>query len=122
MCEPMVVGASIASLTSIVLLNIIRSVKLYSLAKFLPLSKNLLKPLVTSAGLIFLIYISARNFLDVTFWMLPILFVLFLGLYGLSILLTKSFDREDIIMLLAIEERLGLNLTSIKKILKRFVK
>lgn len=118
----MVVGASIASLTSIVLLNIIRSVKLYSLAKFLPLSKNLLKPLVTSAGLIFLIYISARNFLDVTFWMLPILFVLFLGLYGLSILLTKSFDREDIIMLLAIEERLGLNLTSIKKILKRFVK
>ena len=117
-----IVGASIASLTSIVLLNIIRSAKLYSLAKFHPLSANLLKPLVTSVGLIFLIYILARNFLDVTFLILPILFVLFLGLYGLSILLTKSFDREDIMMLLAIEERLGLNLTSIKGILKRFVK
>jgi O-antigen/teichoic acid export membrane protein len=117
-----IVGASVASLTSIVLLNIFISVKLYSLVKFHPLSRNLLKPSMTSIGLIFLIYILARNFLDVTFWMLPIFFVLFLGLYGLLILLTKSFDNEDIMMLLAVEERLGLNLTSIKRILKRFVK
>ena len=117
-----IVGASVASLTSIVLLNIFISVKLYLLVKFHPLSRNLLKPSVTSIGLIFFIYILARNFLDVTFWMLPIFFVLFLGLYGLLILLTKSFDNEDIMMLLAIEEKLGLNLTPIKRILKRFVK
>lgn len=118
-----IVGASIASLISHVLGGTIKSVKLYSLAKFQPLSKNLLKPMVTSTGLIFLIYFLVKTFFDVTPpWMLPILLVAFLGLYGLTILFTRSFDREDIAMLLAIEERLGLNLTLIKGILKRFVK
>lgn len=115
-----IVGASIASLIAIALVNIIRAVKLYSLTKAQPLSKNLLKPMVTSTGLISLIYILTKGVV-ITLWMLPLLFILFLGIYGLSILLTKSFDREDTRMLLAIEERLGLNLTLIKGFLKRFI-
>lgn len=116
-----IVGAAIASIAALILGKIIASVRVYSLAKVQPLSKNLVKPMLTSIGLIFLIYILARSFLDITLWMLPILFILFLGLYGLSILLTKSFGREDIMILLAIEQRLGLKLTLIKKILARFL-
>ena len=57
----------------------------------------------------------------IPFWLLLMLFVIFLGTYGVSILFTKSFDKEDIMMLLTIEKRLGMNLTSIKNILKRFI-
>ena len=41
--------------------------------------------------------------------------------YGLSVLFVKSFEEEDIMILLTIEKRLGMDLASIKRILKRFV-
>jgi hypothetical protein len=50
-----------------------------------------------------------------------VLFSLFLVSYGLSMLFTKSFDEEDIMILLTIENRLGIDLALIKRILKRFV-
>jgi hypothetical protein len=53
--------------------------------------------------------------------MLPLLFILYYGIYGLAILLTKSFDQEDIAMLLAIEGRVGMNLSFVKRIIRRFL-
>jgi len=53
--------------------------------------------------------------------MLPLFFILFLAIYGLSLLLTKSFDNEDIMLLLAIEKRTGIDATLIKNILRRFI-
>ena len=49
------------------------------------------------------------------------LFILYYSIFGLAILFTKSFDKEDIAMLLSMEKRLGLNLTTIKNILKKFI-
>jgi hypothetical protein len=53
--------------------------------------------------------------------MLPLLFILFIVIYGLSLLLTKSLDNEDNVILLGIEKKMGINLKRIKKILKRFM-
>jgi len=50
-----------------------------------------------------------------------VLFVLYCGIYGLATLLTKSFDKEDIAMLLEVEKRSGINIAPLKKILKRFL-
>jgi hypothetical protein len=50
-----------------------------------------------------------------------VLFLLFLISYGLSVLFAKSFEEEDVMILLTIEKRLGMDLASIKRILKRFV-
>ena len=116
-----IVGAAIASITAITSINLIRCWKLYSLSGAQPLSKNLIKPTLASLGLIFLIYFISREFLTVTFWMLPLLFILYCAIYGLAILFTKSFDQEDIIMLLAIEKRTGVNAAQIKKILSKFL-
>jgi hypothetical protein len=63
----------------------------------------------------------SKNLLTVTPWMLPLLFILFFVIYSISLLLTKSFDSEDIMILLEIEKRMGINLKTIKKILKRFM-
>jgi len=114
-------GAAIASVAAITSINVIRCWKLYSLSKTQPLSKNLLKPTLASLALVFLFQFIFVNFVIIVWWMLPLLFILYCGIYGLAILLTRSFDREDIVMLLAIEERLGINLTAVKKILKKFL-
>lgn len=116
-----IAGAAIATTVSAELMKIIRGIKLYSLTGIQPLSKNLVKPALTSTGLIIIIYFIVTNFLQVTFWMLPIIFILFYGLYAISMLFTKSFDQEDIAMLLKIEKRTGINASTIKRRLKRFL-
>jgi len=115
-----IAGAAVASTFSLTLANIILSVKLYQISKIHPFTRNYLKPIVISVIAAFIIYFIAHNFLTVTFWMLPILFVLFLIVYGLALLFTKSFDREDIDILLVMEKRFGINFQIIKKLLGRF--
>jgi len=117
-----IVGAAIASVTAQTSINLIRCWKLYSLSKAQPLSKNLLKPTLASLGLIFLIHFISQNFLTITLWMLPLLFILYYAIYSLATLFTRSFDQEDITMLVAIEKRTGVSAAPIKKILSKFLK
>ena len=114
-------GAAIAYAAAINVLPLTYCWKVYRLAKALPLSKNLLKPTLASIALVFVFQYIFRNFVTVSWWMLPLLFILYYGIYGLAILLTKSFDQEDIAMLLAIETRAGVNLSFVKRILRRFL-
>ena len=115
-----IAGAAFASLTSYCATNILSSTKLYQLSKIHPFTRNYVKPIGISIILLGLLY-AFTSYLKVEFWMLPPLLFLFLFGYGLLLLLTRSFDREDIDMILAIEKKAGVNATSIKKILKRFV-
>jgi len=116
-----IVGAAIASAISLALANIIRTVKLYSLCRAHPLSKNLLKPAVICIALAFLIQAVARHFLSINWWLLVVLFVVYIGIYGLATLFSKSFDKEDIAVLLEIEKRSGINMAPLKRILRRFM-
>ena len=116
-----IIGAAIASAFAVAMANIIISIKLYQFSKIHPLTKNYLKPIIISILVTFIIYIVAKKFLIVTFWTLFVLFVLFLLIYALLLLLTKSFDNEDVMILLEIEKRFGMNLTLIKRFLKRFM-
>jgi O-antigen/teichoic acid export membrane protein len=117
-----IVGAAIASAASLAVINVLNSTWLYLLFRIHPFTKNYIKPILTSVLLVFVIFTLVRSIVDgIPFWLLLLLLIIFMGAYGLSILLTKSFDKEDMMMLLAIEERLGMNLTAIKKILRRFV-
>lgn len=115
------IGAAIASVVSITVVNIIRSLRLYSLSKAQPLSRNLFKPVIISVALACLIQVLIQNFTAVTWWMLPLLFILYYGIYGLAMIFTKSLDKEDIALLLEIEKRSGIKATPIKKILDRFL-
>jgi O-antigen/teichoic acid export membrane protein len=116
-----IVGAAISSVTSVTLVNILRSVKLYSLCRAQPFSKNLLKPLVICIVLAFIIQALAHHFLVINWWLLVILFIVYLGIYGLATLFTRSFGKEDIALLLEIERRSGINAAPLKKLLRRFI-
>ncbi len=115
-----IVGAAIASASTCFILAIIVSLSVYQFSAIHPFTRNYLKSIIISIGVIFIIYIG-KNLLMVTFWMLLVLFILFIVVYTLLLLLTKSFDDEDIMLILEIEKRLGINLTVIKRFLRRFV-
>ena len=81
-----------------------------------------MKPVVVSLALIPAISILARNaFASLSVVVLILFFILFLAIYILSILVTRSFDNEDIVILLLIEKRLGIDAGPVKRLLKRFV-
>jgi O-antigen/teichoic acid export membrane protein len=114
-------GAAIASAVSLILINIIVTAKLYSHYRVQPLSKNLLKPLILSIGLAFLFQLVVNSFITVTWWMLPLLFILYYAIYGIATVLTRSFDEEDIALFLQIEKRSGINAAPLKKLLRKFI-
>jgi O-antigen/teichoic acid export membrane protein len=115
-----IIGASIASAFSLIVAKILNVIKLYRFFDVHPFNKNYLKIAGLSVMFLFVFYILS-SLVIMSFWMFMALFLLFLVSYGLSVLFTKSFDDEDIMILLTIEKRLGLDLASIKRILKRFV-
>ena len=115
-----IIGASIASAFSLIVAKILNMIKLYNFFKVHPFSKNYLK--ITGLLVMFLVvFYILRNLVVMSLWMFMALFLLFLVSYSLSVLFTKSFDEEDIMILLTIEKRLGIDLASIKRILKRFI-
>jgi O-antigen/teichoic acid export membrane protein len=116
-----ITGAAIASLVSYFAANVFCSVKLYQLSKIHPFTRNYLKPVIACLVIVAIIFVLSRSLLVVSYWMLPIIFILFLVVYGLSLLLTRSIDKEDIALLLAMERRLGMNLSGVKKIFRKFL-
>lgn len=113
-------GAALASALTYAVTNAIVSLRLYCGYKIHPFTKNYIKPAVLSIAVAMLIYHAVRN-VTLVWWMLIVLFVLFVVVYFISLLITRSFDREDIMLMLSIEQRLGLNLDWAKRFLRRFV-
>ncbi|MHA1665398.1 MAG: flippase, partial [Candidatus Njordarchaeales archaeon] len=109
-----------ASLIAYFVANILNSTKLYQLSGIHPFTWNYLKPIGISIILLALIYVLVSHF-EVKLWILLIFLLIFLLSYFILLLLTKSFDKEDIEMFLAMEERMGANLKVVKGLLRRFV-
>ncbi|NJE06960.1 flippase [Thermococcus sp. M39] len=114
-----IVGAAIATAVSYFVANVFRSFWLYQKTKIHPFSWNYVKPLVISFVLLGLIQ-SLHLRVSSIWYAIPIL-VVFLAVYFFLVLLSRSVDKEDVELFLAIERKLGIDLGIIKKILKRFV-
>ena len=114
-----IIGAAFASLFAYCLSNILSSTKLYQLSKIHPFTRNYVKPVGISIVLIIIVSFFVSYF-KIGVWALLILLVIILLSYFVTLLLTKSFDREDLEMFLAIEKRLGIDLGRINRILRKF--
>ncbi len=116
-----ITGAAIASASTYVTVNTLISSKLYKNYGIHPFTRNYIKPMLVSLGVVALIYYISKALLNIGGWMLLILFVVFVTIYFFSLLVTRSFDKEDIAIMLAIEQRLGINLSWAKRILRKFI-
>jgi len=114
-------GAAIASVISVIFINILKCFKVYLKTGVQPISKNLIKPSLTSLGIIIIIHVLIQNFLTIDIWMVIILFVLYSIIFFFATAITKSFDPEDLVMLQMLETKTGIKLSSIQKIIRKFI-
>jgi len=112
-------GAAVATTTSYVIGNILNSLRLYQRTKIHPFSWNYVKPLIISFVLLGIV--KSMHLKVHSIWYAILILIVFLVVYFLLVLLSKSVDKEDVELLLAIEKRLGINLEIIKKALRKFI-
>lgn len=112
-------GAAIATAVTYIFLNIAALMQVYRISAMHPFSRNYVKLLTSSLGL--LGGFSVFGYGSVSYWILPLVFMLCVVSYVLIVVVTKSFDREDIVLLKTLEKRTGLNLTWLKRILSKFI-
>ena len=112
-------GAATATACTYVFLNLLALTEVYIITKMHPFSRNYVKPLVSSAFLL-VVYAGLFRFMpDIPYWMLPAIFILFCGSYVVMVFITRSFDREDMMMAATVEKKTGVNLTWLRRILKK---
>ena len=109
-----IIGAAIASAISLTVINMIKSAQIFHMHKIHPFTKNYLKPVVTSTTLIFVIYLFVKHLFSVpiSIWTLILLLLLFLAAYSVCLVITRSFDREDIMMIQEMGKVVGINTRS----------
>lgn len=114
-----IIGAAIASAVSLGMINVLKSAQIFRMHKIHPFTKNYLKPMILSTVVIFVIYSLVNPVHSV--WVLISLFFLFMAIYGVSLIITRSLDEEDIMMFLKLEKLTGIDASYVKRILKRFM-
>jgi O-antigen/teichoic acid export membrane protein len=112
-------GAATATAVSYIAGNTLISSKLYRKTKIHPFSLNYIKPLLISFALLIMIQMLHLEITSIWF-AIPIL-VVFLIVYFLLVLFSKSVDKEDVELFLEVERKLGIEMEIVKKILRRFV-
>jgi O-antigen/teichoic acid export membrane protein len=115
-----IIGASVATAASYATVSFINAYVLYRHSKIHPITLGYIKPIIGSAVIGLIIYGVVKTLPFFYFWMLPLYFMLFLIGYFVSLLLTRSLDREDIAMFEAISEKTGLEMKFIRKLIYRF--
>ncbi len=114
-----IIGAAIASASSFSAVAALKSAQIFWMHGLHPFTGNYLKPVAASGVFVSAIYLVVGPVHFV--WMLAVLFFIFMAVYGISLIITKSLDEEDAMMFIEMERMTGIEATRAKKILKRFI-
>jgi len=114
-----IMGAALATTVSYIIISAMNSFALYKASRIHPVTFSYLGPMLGSVIAGLAVYALAKT-LPLHFWMMPVYLILFLGGYVITLLLTKSIEREDIFLFESVANRAGLELHWIKTILNRF--
>jgi O-antigen/teichoic acid export membrane protein len=109
-------GAAIATVLSYSLHNIYYSIVLYATSGIHPFTLNYIRPVAGSAVIGIVMYIIVKS-LPFHMWMLPLYGVMFLGIYIVSIILTRSIDKEDLALFEEVSRKTGLEMAFLRKFL-----
>ena len=116
-----ITGAAIATASSYVLVNIVLLIFAYRIGRMQPYKMSYLKPLFASVISVSVVYVATKYVMGVSFFVLAVMFFVFLLLYFFLLLLFKSFDEEDLMIMGAIDERLGMKSDWVRKIMRKFI-
>jgi len=116
-----IIGAAIATAISTTYYSMIKVKKLKDISGIHPIRNQIIKPIILSTMLGFFLVYLLRYFFPINIILVAISVVSFYVIFLFSMVYTKSISNDDIKLLLLVEKRLGLNLTRIKNLLKKFV-
>lgn len=114
-------GAAVATVISYLLLNVAYSTQLYTRTGIHPFSASLFKPATVALVSIGGIYAIASTLVAISLPVAAFLFALFLSIHAVVILRFGGVEREEIVLVLDLEERLGVDLGPAKTLAKRFL-
>jgi O-antigen/teichoic acid export membrane protein len=114
-------GAATASVTALAFWQVLCCLKLYSVGRIHPFSQNLLKPLGVALGVVVVLYYTLLPSFHGTYLTLPLFFLLFVALYGLALLFTRSLDEQDLDLATTIADKIGIDIEWVKQIMMKFV-
>lgn len=116
-----IIGAAIATGISIVSINIIRTYKLYLISGIHPFKLDNIKPVISTT------FFGSIIVLTLTITPLPntfqaiLAFILLSLLFLLMLFVTRSVSQQDLKIIIIVEKKIGINLSFLKRLLKRFV-
>jgi O-antigen/teichoic acid export membrane protein len=114
-------GAAIATGSSIVLMCFLYLFFVYRIARMQPFRVGYMKPLFASVIAVSVVYMITKYMIGVSLFSLAGMFFVFLALYFLLLLFFKSFEEEDLMIMRAIDQRLGTKSDWVREIIKRFL-
>ena len=114
-------GAAIATGISFALMSIFYFFFVFKIGEIQPFRKNYLKPVAASAVAVSVVYAVTKYIVGTSFFSLIVMFIVFLGLYFFLLLIFKSFEEEDLMIMRAIDQRLGTKSDWVRKIIQRFL-
>ncbi len=110
-------GAAIATASTMILVNILFVSISYRLMKFVPLTRRLVKIFLAGASAMFILYTATGIFNDKSeIITLAIIIFSYLVLYGIILVMLRSFDEEDVEVIRLLEKKLGFRIPLIRKL------
>ena len=114
-------GAAMATAFSVLFVDIFSFLVVYKIAKIQPFRVSFLKPIFASIIAVSVVYAITKYVIGVSILSSIMMFFVFLGFYFFLLLLVKGFEEEDLMIMRAIDQRLGTKSDWIREILKRFL-
>lgn len=109
-------GAGVATAISYVMLNVLYSTQLYRETGIHPFSSSLIRPGIIASILVAVVYWVTRSFFLITGPVLFVMFAVFLSLYAVVIVRFGGIEEEEVMLVLSLEERLGVDLGPLKAV------
>jgi len=117
-----ITGAAVATVATQIVMYCLLLLFSYHFTKMIPFSMNMIKSVISGIVAIAITHSVARLlFSTFSVYTMAVLFFIFISLYIFTILLLRSFKREDIEIMKAIERKSGIRIAFLRKTIKRFV-
>jgi len=116
-------GAALSTMISLSIINSLFAVYLFKISKIHPLRKNFILPVMISVVIIVLFYslIVFFNLEKINLLFKIISCSIVIISYFVIIIISKSYDKEDLQLFLMIEKKIGIRFNILRKIIKRLM-
>ena len=115
-------GAAIATSVSILTVNSLAFAEIFKIIHIQPLKFSYIKIFLASLISIYMTYVITKYLLKVTMiYILIAMFLFYLSVYFALLLILRSFESEDIVVMKAIEMKTGVESEWIRKVIKKFL-